>query len=90
MGRLLGFNLGERLSGVTGLWPSGGLRDLIYMDASLTSYQNTAWSNLAWCADLHPLEPAPTRTCTAGGDNVRAAPCAAPFGCCGAPSHGCR
>lgn len=59
MGRLLASDTFRRLARTSLVRVSGDVSDLIYRGASRTSYENTAWSNLAWVADLHTLEPRP-------------------------------
>lgn len=39
--------------------PQSKSANLIYTEASVRSFENTAWSNVAWLADLRTLEPSP-------------------------------
>ena len=60
MARFLASDTLRKIASFTGLPVlSGGVSDAIYLGASRQSYRNTAWSNLAWSADLHTLEPRP-------------------------------
>lgn len=60
MARVLASDGLARVGRITGLpLLSSRIGESIHTGASVESYRNTAWSNLAWSADLHTLEPRP-------------------------------
>lgn len=60
LARFLASDALRKVASVTGIpLLSSAISDAIHLGASGESYRNTAWSNLAWSADLHTLEPRP-------------------------------
>lgn len=60
LARMLASDAAQGIARRTGL-PilPGDVGENIYSGAKEESFRNTAWSNLAWSADLHTLEPRP-------------------------------